>query len=115
MSKPGRGERPALLDLGLPGLAEWAATACTTPAAKSGSSAPTGTPELLRPREPHRPLARHHPGLGTTRVIRGGSYLCHASCCRRYRVAARSSSTPDSSTSHQGFRCAVDAGPLDAP
>ncbi|MGW2743937.1 formylglycine-generating enzyme family protein [Streptomyces sp. NPDC001450] len=53
------------------------------------------------------------PGFGTARVIRGGSYLCHASYCRRYRVAARSSSTPDSSTGHQGFRCAADAGPLD--
>ncbi|MFE0514936.1 formylglycine-generating enzyme family protein [Streptomyces sp. NPDC058964] len=52
------------------------------------------------------------PAFGTTRVIRGGSYLCHASYCRRYRVAARSSSTPDSSTGHQGFRCAADAGPV---
>ncbi|MGW2702815.1 formylglycine-generating enzyme family protein [Streptomyces sp. NPDC001340] len=53
------------------------------------------------------------PAFGSSRVIRGGSYLCHASYCRRYRVAARSSSTPDSSTGHQGFRCAADAGPLD--
>ncbi|MFK0256371.1 formylglycine-generating enzyme family protein [Streptomyces sp. NPDC090445] len=55
------------------------------------------------------------PSLGTAKVIRGGSYLCHASYCRRYRVAARSSSTPDSSTGHQGFRCAADARPLHAP
>ena len=41
------------------------------------------------------------------RVIRGGSYLCHASYCNRYRVAARTRSTPDSSTGHQGFRCAL--------
>ena len=41
------------------------------------------------------------------RVIRGGSYLCHASYCNRYRVSARTSSTPDSSTGHQGFRCAL--------
>ncbi len=41
------------------------------------------------------------------RVIRGGSYLCHASYCNRYRVAARTSTTPDSSTGHQGFRCAL--------
>ncbi|WP_078908711.1 formylglycine-generating enzyme family protein [Streptomyces vietnamensis] len=40
------------------------------------------------------------------RVIRGGSYLCHASYCNRYRVAARSHNTPDSSTGHGGFRCA---------
>ncbi|MFF4348456.1 formylglycine-generating enzyme family protein [Streptomyces sp. NPDC001530] len=42
------------------------------------------------------------------RVIRGGSYLCHASYCNRYRVAARSKNTPDSSTGHGGFRCAWD-------
>ncbi|MFD6367819.1 formylglycine-generating enzyme family protein [Streptomyces roseolus] len=43
---------------------------------------------------------------GRERVIRGGSYLCHASYCNRYRVAARSHNTPDSSTGHGGFRCA---------
>jgi formylglycine-generating enzyme required for sulfatase activity len=48
------------------------------------------------------------PALGTHRVIRGGSYLCHASYCFRYRVAARSSNTPDSSTGNMGFRCARD-------
>ncbi|MFI6348833.1 formylglycine-generating enzyme family protein [Streptomyces sp. NPDC050560] len=42
------------------------------------------------------------------RVIRGGSYLCHVSYCNRYRVAARSHNTPDSSTGHGGFRCARD-------
>ncbi|MEU9285110.1 formylglycine-generating enzyme family protein [Streptomyces sp. NPDC048275] len=42
------------------------------------------------------------------RVIRGGSYLCHTSYCNRYRVAARSKNTPDSSTGHGGFRCAWD-------
>ncbi len=29
------------------------------------------------------------PERGTNRVMRGGSYLCHASYCRRYRVGAR--------------------------
>jgi formylglycine-generating enzyme required for sulfatase activity len=46
------------------------------------------------------------PETGTARVMRGGSYLCHASYCHRYRVAARSSSTPDSSSSNVGFRVA---------
>ncbi|MER6018893.1 formylglycine-generating enzyme family protein [Streptomyces anulatus] len=54
------------------------------------------------------------PSFGTQRVIRGGSYLCHASYCRRYRVAARSSSSPDSSTGNQGFRCVRDDRPLRA-
>jgi formylglycine-generating enzyme required for sulfatase activity len=44
------------------------------------------------------------PDRGTHRVMRGGSYLCHASYCRRYRVAARSANTPDSSTGNLGFR-----------
>ncbi len=39
-----------------------------------------------------------------TRSMRGGSYLCHDSYCNRYRVAARSSNTPDSTTGHCGFR-----------
>jgi sulfatase modifying factor 1 len=38
------------------------------------------------------------------RSMRGGSFLCHRSYCNRYRVAARSSNTPDSSTSNCGFR-----------
>ena len=46
---------------------------------------------------------------GDLKVIRGGSYLCHASYCNRYRVAARSSNTAPSSTGNMGFRCARDA------
>lgn len=49
------------------------------------------------------------PHTGSSRVIRGGSYLCHKSYCNRYRVAARSHNTPDSSTGNAGFRCAADA------
>ncbi|WP_016908091.1 formylglycine-generating enzyme family protein [Streptomyces xiaopingdaonensis] len=44
------------------------------------------------------------PEEGNTRVMRGGSYLCHDSYCNRYRVAARSSNTPDSATANLGFR-----------
>jgi formylglycine-generating enzyme len=47
------------------------------------------------------------PGEGPGRVMRGGSYLCHASYCNRYRVAARTYSTSDSTTGHAGFRCAA--------
>ncbi|MFN8522314.1 MAG: formylglycine-generating enzyme family protein [Chloroflexota bacterium] len=49
------------------------------------------------------------PPEGTHRVMRGGSYLCHRSYCFRYRVAARSSNTPDSSTGNLTFRCVRDA------
>lgn len=45
---------------------------------------------------------------GEFRVTRGGSYLCHDSYCNRYRVAARTRNTPDSSTGNTGFRCAAD-------
>ena len=38
------------------------------------------------------------------RSLRGGSFLCHESYCNRYRVAARSSNTPDSSSGNIGFR-----------
>lgn len=48
------------------------------------------------------------PATGTARVTRGGSYLCHESYCNRYRVAARSANTPDSSTGNIGFRCVAD-------
>jgi formylglycine-generating enzyme len=44
---------------------------------------------------------------GTARVLRGGSYLCHDSYCDRYRVAARSSNTPDSAMGNAGFRTAA--------
>ena len=51
------------------------------------------------------------PESGYERVMRGGSHLCHRSWCNRYRVAARSKNTPDSSTTNIGFRCVVDAAP----
>ena len=43
------------------------------------------------------------------RVLKGGSYLCHASYCRRYRPAARSSASVTSTAGNSGFRCAADA------
>lgn len=47
------------------------------------------------------------PPTGQGHVTKGGSFLCHQSYCNRYRVAARTSNTPDSSTSNMGFRCAL--------
>jgi formylglycine-generating enzyme required for sulfatase activity len=43
------------------------------------------------------------------RVIKGGSHLCAANYCLRYRPAARQGETVDTSTSHIGFRCVVRA------
>lgn len=44
------------------------------------------------------------PPSSGSRVLRGGSYLCHISYCNRYRNSARSSNTPDSSMGNAGFR-----------
>jgi formylglycine-generating enzyme required for sulfatase activity len=41
------------------------------------------------------------------RSMRGGSFLCHDSYCNRYRIAARGSNTPETSTSNIGFRVAI--------
>ena len=43
------------------------------------------------------------------RVVKGGSFLCADSYCRRYRPAARRPQMIDTGMSHIGFRCAADA------
>lgn len=42
------------------------------------------------------------------KLLKGGSYLCHASYCHRYRIAARMGNTPDSTTGHTGLRLVFD-------
>ncbi|XP_015116085.1 formylglycine-generating enzyme isoform X1 [Diachasma alloeum] len=49
------------------------------------------------------------PALGSDKVKKGGSYLCHESYCFRYRCAARSQNTPDTSAGNLGFRCATNS------
>ncbi len=46
------------------------------------------------------------PDPRSRRVTKGGSHLCAPEYCLRYRPAARSAQTEDSSTTHLGFRCA---------
>lgn len=41
------------------------------------------------------------------KVLKGGSHLCAANYCRRYRPPARHPQPVDTSTSHVGFRCVV--------
>jgi Uncharacterized conserved protein len=41
------------------------------------------------------------------KVLKGGSFLCHASYCYRYRIAARMGLPPDNASSNVGFRVAV--------
>ena len=60
---------------------------------------PQGPETSLDPDEPYAPK----------RVIRGGSFLCHASYCLNYRPSARRGETPDSGTSNVGFRCIMTA------
>jgi formylglycine-generating enzyme required for sulfatase activity len=64
------------------------------------------SPDSYRRSPRHAPVG---PRRGETRVVRGGSYLCHDSYCWRYRVDSRSSNTPDSSAGNVGFRVAADA------
>lgn len=44
------------------------------------------------------------------KVIKGGSHLCAANYCQRYRPAARHPEMVDTSTTHIGFRCVVRGG-----
>ncbi|NDW01745.1 formylglycine-generating enzyme family protein [Salipiger sp. PrR002] len=60
------------------------------------------------PRVPSKSVPRDPKGpeSGTSKVQRGGSFLCHVSYCDRYHVHSRTSNDPDSSTSNSGFRVA---------
>jgi sulfatase modifying factor 1 len=60
---------------------------------------------------PARAVNPKGPPEGTDRVKKGGSFMCHADYCYRYRCAARSSNTPDSSAYNLGFRCAANKLP----
>jgi formylglycine-generating enzyme required for sulfatase activity len=52
--------------------------------------------QSVDPRDPG--VAKH--------VIKGGSFLCSPTYCSRYRPAAREAQSPDTGTSHIGFRLA---------
>lgn len=45
------------------------------------------------------------------RLLKGGSFLCHRSYCHRYRIAARTGNTPDSTSAHTGFRIVYERAP----
>ncbi|XP_040564801.1 formylglycine-generating enzyme [Lepeophtheirus salmonis] len=48
---------------------------------------------------------------GEQMVKKGGSFMCHKNHCYRYRCAARSQNTKDSSAHNLGFRCASHTKP----
>ena len=53
-----------------------------------------------RLKNPQGPLS------GKRFVMKGGSHLCHASYCYRYRTSSRTANLPNNSASHTGFRIA---------
>lgn len=75
---------------------EWVADGWGTEHARPAPSEPA----------PLDPLASAHE---EEKVKKGGSFLCHSSYCFRYRTAARSHNSADSSASNLGFRCAQSA------
>lgn len=56
---------------------------------------------------PSGPLTSFDPAepYAIKRVHRGGSFLCHSSYCKGYRITARMKTCPDTSLNHLGFRC----------
>lgn len=65
-------------------------------AKKEISVNPSGPKTSFDPQEPY----------AVKYVHRGGSFLCHQSYCKGYRIAARMKTCPDTSLNHLGFRCA---------
>lgn len=59
---------------------------------------PTGPEKSFDPDEPY--AIKH--------VHRGGSFLCHESYCKGYRITARMKTCPDTGLNHLGFRCVMD-------
>ena len=64
----------------------------------------TDQPERFLRGDPSPPTV---PGA-KRRVIKGGSFLCHPDYCESYRPAARRGTSPDTGTSHIGFRLVKD-------
>jgi len=54
---------------------------------------------------PSRTLARPVDDQTARKALKGGSHLCAPEYCLRYRPAARSPQSLDTSTTHIGFRC----------
>lgn len=61
-------------------------------------------PLSINPKGPTASLDPEEP-FATKYVHRGGSFLCHKSYCKGYRITARMKTCPDTSLNHLGFRC----------
>lgn len=66
------------------------------------------TADRFTPRSLSKRIRAFHAHRTGFRTLKGGSFLCHRSYCYRYRIAARSGSSPESATNHQGFRLVYD-------
>ena len=62
------------------------------------------TAEPFRIRSLKKRARAREDGMKGFMLLKGGSHLCHRSYCYRYRIAARSGNSPDSTTTHQGLR-----------
>ncbi len=65
------------------------------------------TIENKKVRNPLGPVSGYDPmePMVAKRVVRGGSFMCHPSYCKGYRVTARMKASPDTGLEHTGFRC----------
>ena len=61
--------------------------------------------------EQARSADRRDPARIPRKVMKGGSHLCAANYCLRYRPAARMAQAIDTSTSHLGIRLALRPAP----
>lgn len=66
------------------------------------------TSQPFRVKSLKKSVKEAHQGKTGFKTNKGGSFLCHSSYCYRYRIAARTGNSVDSSTSHQGFRLVYD-------
>ncbi|QBX99386.1 formylglycine-generating enzyme family protein [Rhodophyticola sp. CCM32] len=66
------------------------------------------TADPFRIRSLHRQAKARQAAAKGHKICKGGSFLCHRSYCYRYRIAARTGTSPDSATTHQGLRLVYD-------
>ncbi len=66
------------------------------------------TSEPFKIRSQKKSARQRQAAMKGYKLAKGGSFLCHASYCWRYRIAARTGNSPDSTTTHTGFRVVWD-------
>ena len=74
---------------------DWYAADYYQTVASGESENPAGPARSFDPQEPTVPK----------RVVRGGSFMCHDSYCKGYRVTSRMKTSADTGLEHTGFRC----------